>query len=113
MTFDKQLAIEAFCVGIGNIMMFKIVKKLFPNNVNLQLFASGVLFHLTAEYSGLNDYYVQYKTRTEDGEIIIDTNRIKPCLPSISSTPEFSSSYSAVEYLATTTSTFAPYRTIL
>jgi hypothetical protein len=94
----KQLAIEAVCVGIGNIMMFNLVKKVFPANVNMQLFLTGVLFHLTAEYSGLNDYYVDYKTRTEGQEIILDNSRTKRCMETQSTGPEAFPLCSVLDY---------------
>jgi hypothetical protein len=106
MTFgqDKtQLAIEALCVGIGNVMLFSLVKKIFRNNLNMQLFASGVLFHLAAEYSGLNDYYVDYKiiersSRDEGQEIILDTSRTKRCLETQSTGPEAFPLCSVLDY---------------
>ena len=100
-TDQKTLAVEAFCVGIGNIMMYNIVKRMFPNNINLQLFASGVLFHLTAEYSGLNEYYVNYKTNKSYSEIIIDTTRTKRCMETQSSTEEAFPLCSVLDYSPT------------
>lgn len=102
MTLSSQLAIEAICVGIGNVMIFNIAKRLFPNNVSLQLFASGVLFHLTAEYSGLNDYYVDYKLIERNvgrsDEIYIDNSRTKRCLETQSTGPEAFPLCSVLDY---------------
>ena len=95
---DQQLVVEAVCVGIGNIMMFHIVKRMYPANVNMQLFLTGVLFHLTAEYSGLNDYYIEYKTRTEIGEIKLDNSRLKRCLETQSTGPEAFPLCSVLDY---------------
>ena len=102
MTLDKQLAIEAVCVGIGNIMMFHIAKKMFPANSNMQLFVAGVLFHLTAEYSGLNDYYVDYKLVERNvanpQEIMLDNSRTKRCLETQSTGPEAFPLCSVLDY---------------
>jgi hypothetical protein len=104
MTFrvDQQLAIEALCVGIGNVMLYNLVKKMFPANVNMQLFMTGVLFHLTAEYSGLNDYYVDYKLVERRGsnpeEIMLDTSRTKRCLETQSTGPEAFPLCSVLDY---------------
>ena len=101
MTLSSQLAIEAVCVGIGNVMIFNIAKKLFPNNINMQLFASGVLFHLAAEYSGLNDYYVDYKLAERNvgqQEIYIDNSRTKRCQETQSTGPEAFPLCSVLDY---------------
>jgi hypothetical protein len=102
MTLDKQLAVEAVCVGIGNIMMFNLAKRIFPANVNMQLFLAGVLFHLTAEYSGLNDYYVDYKLEerrvSNPEEIMLDTSRTKRCLETQSTGPEAFPLCSVLDY---------------
>jgi hypothetical protein len=102
MTISNQLAIEAVCVGIGNLMLYKLVKRLFPANANMQLFMTGVLFHLTAEYSGLNDYYVDYKIVERNvanpQEISIDTSRSKRCLETQSTGPEAFPLCSVLDY---------------
>ena len=104
-TDQTQLAIEAVCVGIGNVMIFNLVRRIFRNNLNMQLFASGVLFHLAAEYSGLNDYYVDYKMierNTDEGqEIIVDTSRTKRCLETRSTGPEPYPLCSVLDYSGT------------
>jgi hypothetical protein len=101
---DQQLAIEAVCVGIGNLMIYKLVKRMFPANEQMQLFMTGVIFHLAAEYSGLNDYYVDYKNvernqaRGEDQEIILDTSRTKRCMETQSTGPDAFPLCSVLDY---------------
>ena len=57
--YERQIATEALSVGIGNVAAFMIVKKLFPKwSAVSQVFAAGVLFHLSAEFSGLNEWYL-------------------------------------------------------
>lgn len=111
---NSVIAGEALFVGAGNFIIYKIVKKWFPQNEGMQLFVSGVMFHLLAEYSGLNHYYINYKTedRRTNGQEKIDTNSIKPCLPTRSSIQDYSPSYSVLDYSATTTQACEPYRVI-
>jgi hypothetical protein len=58
--YERQLATEALSVGAGNVVAFMIIQKLFPKwSAVGQSFAAGILFHLVAEYSGLNDWYLE------------------------------------------------------
>jgi hypothetical protein len=59
--YEQLMAQESLFVGAGNVAAFMIVQKALPNMSPLaQVFIAGVLFHLTAEYSGLNEWYLTH-----------------------------------------------------
>jgi hypothetical protein len=65
MAYERQMAIESLFVGAGNVASFMLVQKLFPKWKPVsQVFLAGVLFHLTAEASGLNEYYLEHGAAT-------------------------------------------------
>ena len=59
--YEQLMAQEALFVGAGNVAAFLIIQRVLPNMSPLaQTFVAGVLFHLTAEYSGLNEWYLSH-----------------------------------------------------
>ena len=61
MEYETLIAQESLFVGAGNVASFMLVQKLLPKMSSLgQVFLAGVLFHLTAEYSGLNEWYLTH-----------------------------------------------------
>jgi len=113
----EQLTGEAIIVGVANIVIYRIAKRLFPKNELMRLFASGAMFHLLAEVSGLNTYYAQYKikginTRTGRPQIILDTTRRQPCQPTQSTIQDSSLSFLGLEYSDTISQPCEPYRPI-
>lgn len=65
LAYERQMAIESLFVGAGNVASFMLVQKLFPKWKPVsQVFLAGVLFHLTAEVSGLNEYYLEHGAAT-------------------------------------------------
>lgn len=111
-----ELTGEALFVGIGNYLIHRIVKRMFPKNEAMQLFASGVMFHLLSEVSGLNAYYVDYKIapnrRTGRPKIMLDTSRRQPCQPTQSTIQDSSLSFLGLEYSDTISQPCEPYRPI-
>ena len=62
MKISQKLIIEAVAVGIGLVVLwylFNIINKKFTNkdNIMITLFIVGALFHLIAEFSGVNKWY--------------------------------------------------------
>ncbi len=55
---DPQLLVEATVVGIGLVVVFVVVR-MFVKNLYLALFVSGALFHLIAEFTGVNAWYLK------------------------------------------------------
>lgn len=65
LAYQQQMATEALFVGTGNVAAFFLVQKMFPKWKPLsQVFLAGVLFHLTSEASGLNEYYLKHGAAT-------------------------------------------------
>lgn len=59
---QMNVFVEALLVGLFLIPMGWIVEKLFPTQGKwVKLFAAGALFHLTAEFTGINKSYVLSK----------------------------------------------------
>ena len=59
--YEQLMAQESLFVGAGNVAAFMIIQKALPKISPLaQVFLAGVLFHLTAEYSGLNEWYLTH-----------------------------------------------------
>jgi len=59
--YEQLMAQESLFVGAGNVAAFMLVQRALPNISPLaQVFVAGVLFHLTAEYSGLNEWYLSH-----------------------------------------------------
>jgi hypothetical protein len=59
--YEQLMAQESLFVGAGNVAAFMLVQKVLPKISPLaQVFVAGVLFHLTAEYSGLNEWYLSH-----------------------------------------------------
>ena len=54
---DPQLFVEAFVVGVGLVAVFMLVKMAKLGEVATVFFA-GALFHLLAEVSGVNNWYL-------------------------------------------------------
>jgi len=54
----RTLAIEALIVGFLLVVMFKIVGLLGMRPV-VTVFLTGALFHLTCEYTGVNEWYAR------------------------------------------------------
>jgi hypothetical protein len=49
---------EALVVGLGLLVLFFILQKLFPRmSLPSLLFIAGALFHLVCEYTGVNQWY--------------------------------------------------------
>lgn len=62
MKVTQKLIIEAVAVGFGLVVLwylFNIINKRFSNkdNIIISLFIVGALFHLIAEFSGVNKWY--------------------------------------------------------
>ena len=60
--YSQQLAIEAATVGAAFIPWTYIVSGVLrrqPQSI-VALFVAGASFHLMAEYTGLNDYYLEH-----------------------------------------------------
>jgi hypothetical protein len=59
--YEQLMAQESLFVGAGNVAAFMLVQRALPKMSPLaQVFVAGVLFHLTAEYSGLNEWYLSH-----------------------------------------------------
>jgi len=59
--YEQLMAQEALFVGAGNVAAFMLVQRALPKMSPLaHVFVAGVLFHLTAEYSGLNEWYLTH-----------------------------------------------------
>ena len=66
-----MLILEAVIVGIAFVVLSIIIHFLFgyfhkeremeKSSLLLQAFITAALFHIIADYSGLNDFYVSYK----------------------------------------------------
>ncbi len=54
---DPQLLVEAFVVGVGLVVVFMLVKMAKLGEV-ATVFLAGALFHLLAEVSGVNNWYL-------------------------------------------------------
>ena len=100
MTTDHTtLLYEAVSVGAMNIVFLYVGKRLFPNSLVGQAIVSGMLFHYTLEYAGINDYHAKTKLPVRDANTIkTDNSRLKRCLESSSSTEECFSLASVLEY---------------
>ena len=59
LAYEQQMATEALFVGAGNVASFMLIQRLFPKwSAVSQVFFAGVFFHLTSEFSGLNEWYL-------------------------------------------------------
>lgn len=56
--YAASLAVEAAGTGVMLIPVAKLTQRLVPNNPLLQLFLTGAAYHLLAEATGLNAWYV-------------------------------------------------------
>lgn len=54
---EGMLIVEAVVVGAMLVPIFMMVR-LFVKNLYVALFVAGVAFHLIAEFSGLNNWYL-------------------------------------------------------
>jgi hypothetical protein len=54
----RTLALEALVVGLLLVLMFKIVS-LMGLGLLVTLFLTGALFHLTCEFTGINEWYAR------------------------------------------------------
>jgi hypothetical protein len=54
----RTLALEALVVGLLLVLMFKIVS-LMGLGLRVTLFLTGALFHLTCEFTGINEWYAR------------------------------------------------------
>lgn len=54
---DPQLFVEAFVVGVGLVAVYFAVKMAKLGEL-VTVFLAGALFHLVAEISGVNDWYL-------------------------------------------------------
>jgi len=83
--YQRQMAIESLFVGTGNVAAFLLIQKLFPKwNPMTQVFAAGVLFHLSSEFSGLNEWYLDngaasYFHEHDEREYIIIPEKSHKC----------------------------------
>jgi hypothetical protein len=96
--YERQMAIESLFVGTGNVASFLLIQKLFPKwNAVGQVFLAGVVFHLTAEFSGLNNYYLDkgaatyYHRQAEPEYILIPEKSHKCHRPSFTGHSSYSS----------------------
>jgi len=100
----ETLLYEALQVGMINIIFNYIGKRIFPHSFVGQAIASGFIYHITAEYVGLNEYYVKTHIPLQVQENIIGNSRLKRCQESICTTEDSSVLASVLEYSSTTTS---------
>jgi len=54
---NPQLFVEAFVVGVGLVVVYFAVKMAKLGEL-VTVFLAGALFHLIAEFSGVNDWYL-------------------------------------------------------
>jgi hypothetical protein len=47
---DDDLFSDALKMGIANLVFIKLIQKVFPNNIPVQIFISGAVFHIVSEY---------------------------------------------------------------
>ena len=62
MKISQKLIVEAVLVGFGLVVLwylFNFINKKFSNkdNIIISLFVVGAIFHLIAEFSGVNKWY--------------------------------------------------------
>jgi hypothetical protein len=58
-TYEEKLAYEAVSVGLMTAGLARITEIMFPRlNSTTRLFLVGALFHLGAEYYGMNEWYL-------------------------------------------------------
>ena len=55
-----QLATEAVATGVLVVPLAQVTARLLPNNQFAQLFVAGAAFHLIAEATGMNEWYVRH-----------------------------------------------------
>lgn len=55
-----SLAVEAAASGVLLVPVAKISQRLAPNSPLLQLFLAGAAYHLVAEATGINAWYVNH-----------------------------------------------------
>ena len=58
--YYTTLVSEAAATGVMLVPVFRLSQRLAPNNPLLQIFLAGAAFHLVAEATGINAWYVQH-----------------------------------------------------
>lgn len=56
---DEKLIQDALIVGAVNLIVVKLLEKVFPNNIPAQVFLTGTLFHLTMEQLRVKHFYLE------------------------------------------------------
>jgi hypothetical protein len=59
MSYEEQLFTEVISVGLMTAGLSKFIEKVLPRTPPFyRLVLTGMLFHLTAEYTGMNEWYL-------------------------------------------------------
>lgn len=73
MAYEEKLAMEALSVGMLTAGLSKIIERMFPRlNSTTRLFMVGAIFHLGAEYWGMNEWYLK------NGASAMEYRRLNP-----------------------------------
>lgn len=61
MKISQKLIVEAIVVGLGLMILWYIMnfvdKNIWKKNMLISMFVTGVVFHLIAEFTGVNKWY--------------------------------------------------------
>jgi len=77
MSYEEQLFTEVVSVGLMTATLSKLIEKVLPKTQPFyRLVLTGMLFHLTAEVTGMNEWYlhngassIKYRRENPDIEI--------------------------------------------